>query len=78
MRKKLARLFRKIATRLDNPYPAQLWNRAVDLVNSAETFTGASGEFKRHKVYAQLIKDYPMVSHNDIGLMIELIIKERN
>ena len=36
----------------------------------------ASGEAKRHRVYAQMIKDHPEALKNHIGLAIELGIME--
>ena len=35
-----------------------------------------SGEYKRHQVYARLIKRFPDVPRRDIGLAIELAVRE--
>lgn len=35
----------------------------------------ASGEAKRHRVYAQLIKDFPQAEHKDLAFAIELVMQ---
>ena len=35
---------------------------------------GLSGEYKRHQVYAQLIKEYPGMDRKKIALAIELAV----
>jgi hypothetical protein len=78
MRIKIAALLRRIATWLTPAYPDKLWERAVELTNAADSFIDASGEYKRAKVYAQLIKDFPTMRRRDIALLIEVIMQERN
>jgi hypothetical protein len=36
---------------------------------------GGSGEAKRHRVYAQLMKDFPEIAHKDLAFAIELVIQ---
>lgn len=36
-----------------------------------------SGEFKRHQVYADLIKEFPQIPHRDISLAIEMAVRTR-
>jgi len=55
----------------DDPLKA----RATVLINAAESFD-ASGEYKRHKVYAQLLKEYPDQKKHDLALIMELIIQD--
>ena len=38
--------------------------RAIDTMN-------VSGEYKRHHVYAQLLKEFPQTRKRDVGLAIE-------
>lgn len=82
MLKFISDLLRKLADLLYYPtkadkYPLKIWGRTVELINAADTFTDASGEFKRHKVYAQLIKEFPELRHRDIALLIEVVMQER-
>ena len=61
----------------DNEKAAEaLHNRTKELVTAAHSFKDASGEYKRHRVYAQLIKEFPIVEHRDIGHLIELVLQE--
>ncbi len=55
------------------------WPSTLVLARTAQLCTQwdgheASGEYKRHQVYAQLIKDFPRVSKRTIGLAIELAL----
>jgi hypothetical protein len=49
--------------------------RAEVLVREQEAFTDTSGEYKRHQVYAKLIKEFPDVRQRDLGLAIELAVQ---
>lgn len=40
-----------------------------------ETYTAASGEYKRHQVLAKLIKAFPNASKRDLGMAIEMAVK---
>lgn len=75
MRSKLAKWIRKIAAKIDPPYSKKLWNRTLELIKAAESFENASGEYKRHRVYAQLIKDFPSLKKSDIAFLIEVVIQ---
>jgi len=52
------------------PSPA-LVERARVLCREQEQ-PGVSGEYKRHQVYARLIKEYPAAAKRTLGLAIEL------
>ena len=47
--------------------------RVHELVD-AQVHREASGEAKRHAVYAQLIKDFPAISHRNIAMAIEIAL----
>lgn len=50
----------------------ELIKAAIPLVKAAEQFAaGTSGEFKRHWVYAQLVKQFPRHPKHEIGLRLE-------
>ena len=57
--------------------PTALWpteemlHRAKALSAAQET-PGLSGEYKRHQVFAQMLKEYPSVKRRTISLAIEL------
>ena len=34
------------------------------------------GEWKRHQVYARLIKEFPQISRKDLGLAIEIAVQK--
>ena len=36
----------------------------------------AAGEWKRHQVYARLLKQFPVASHRDLALALELSVRE--
>jgi hypothetical protein len=50
--------------------PAPFLLRARELTATAELLD-ASGEYKRHTVYAQLIKEFPQVAKRVLSLAIE-------
>lgn len=45
--------------------------RAKQLVAEAEQLKDVSGEYKRHVVYSQLIKEFPNVSKRILSMQIE-------
>lgn len=45
--------------------------RARELVTEADTVADVSGEWKRHQVYAKLLKEFPGNRKRDLGLAIE-------
>jgi hypothetical protein len=51
--------------------------RTIELVRAQDHPT-ASGEYKRHQVYARLIKEFPAEKHRTLGLEIELALQEIN
>ena len=54
------------------PAETQLSKRALELCHVADSYAiGTSGEYKRHQVYASLIKEFPHLPRNEIGLVIE-------
>lgn len=51
-------------------------DHASKLVLEAEKkWPEASGEYKRHQVYSQLLKAFPMASKRDLAYAIELAIQ---
>lgn len=56
-----------------DPLDAMAWQ----LVELAERIPETSGEYKRHWVYARLLKDFPMRPKRDAALAIELAIQAR-
>ena len=36
-----------------------------------------SGEYRRHQVYAELIKEFPKTPHRDLSLAIEMAVRAR-
>jgi hypothetical protein len=51
--------------------------RAKALIGEAEGFAeGTSGEYKRHYVYAQLLKEFPEESRRNLGFLIEQVLQE--
>ncbi len=71
MRKIVIKLLYKLLDWLESVEPTSLDLRASVLVRQAEALQDVSGEWKRHQVYAQLMKEYPEVSKRDISLVIE-------
>jgi len=50
-------------------------DRAKILVTSIDK-AEQSGEWKRHQVYARLIKEFPQISRKDLGLAIEIAVQK--
>lgn len=59
------------------PQPSgEVYTEAMRLALVAqETYTAASGEYKRHQVFAKLIKTFPEASKRDLGMAIEMAVK---
>lgn len=86
MKTRLIQWLRQLATWLEGPAPAAiiaeydalLRVRVLALVARADAFAeGTSGEYKRHAVYAQLLKEFPDRDGRDLSLAIELALQER-
>jgi hypothetical protein len=76
MAKLLAKWLRRSAEWLAPPVvepPPRFYVRAEELAHIAETTyaLGTSGEYKRSRVYAQLIKEFPTVPKYMLGMAIE-------
>lgn len=56
------------------PSPLQIAAEAAVLRVEANSAVGTSGEYKRHQVYAKLLKKFPDLPKRDIGLAIELAV----
>lgn len=55
----------------------ELYLHALDLVAQHEVHN-QEGEWKRHQVFARLVKDFPLKNKNEIGLVIEAANQEVN
>ena len=65
-----------LLNKLESPQdlPAYM-DRAKILVTSIDK-AEQSGEWKRHQVYARLIKEFPQISRKDLGLAIEIAVQK--
>lgn len=63
----LLRLLAWLGPEPDTPWLA----RARELTADAERYGHRSGEWRRHVVYARLIKEFPMVSRRELSKAIE-------
>ena len=61
------------AWRMRGAFDPVLLARAKQLVGTFNDVEG-SGEYKRHQVYARLIKEFPTYQHRHIALAIEIAI----
>lgn len=43
-------------------------------VKKYEENRGVTSEYKRHQVYAHVLKEFPGMPHHEVGLAIELVI----
>jgi len=58
--------------------PDPLRDRTRVLTKQADQLApGTSGEYKRHKVYSQLMKEFPQVEKRRLSLTIEQVLQER-
>lgn len=71
----ITRFLRRLASWIE-PNKDALLNVAARLIDVQET-TKASGEAKRHQVYAALIKAFPLESKRDLAFAIEQVLQER-
>lgn len=74
MRHNIANTLHKIAAKIDVD-PSDLRGRTVQLVQEAELLD-ASGEYKRHQVYARLIKEFPLAAKREIAFCIEETVRD--
>ena len=56
----------------------ELRRRTLELVHAQDAHQAATGEYKRHQVFARLIKEFPGEKHRTLGLQIELALQETN
>lgn len=70
MREYIARVLINIANWLVKANPPELL-RARELTMLAENLKEVSGEYKRHIVYAQLIKEFPQAPKRFLSMQIE-------
>lgn len=69
MKTRLIRLLKRVLRYLEPDSPALA--RARALVAAADALKDASGEYKRHQVYARLLKEFPRESKRAISRAIE-------
>lgn len=51
--------------------------RAVELTRAAEqAFPDTSGEYKRHQVYARLLKEFPTTKKSEVGYALERAVRD--
>jgi hypothetical protein len=75
MKRKLVALLKWLLQVLEPPESDELRDRAIVLVRQFESVP-QSGEFKRHQVYAQLLKEFPSVAKHKVSLAIEQAISQ--
>ena len=74
----LRRVLRWLLRKLEDSLMSRLTLVATTLVAAQERENpDTSGEYKRHQVYAKMLKTFPAVRRRDIGLAIELAIQEQ-
>lgn len=61
----------KAAWHMQKSFDPVLLERVAELVAHADQVDG-SGEYKRHQVYARLIKEYPATPRSTLALAIEV------
>ncbi len=82
MRHRLATWLHHLANWIWSPPPRAVENpvlaRALVLVAAVDTATdpAASGEFKRHTVYARLTKEFPTARRRDVSLLLEAAVQQ--
>ncbi len=81
LRRALAAILASALAWVDPPPPEgapdPLMERTRELVTWAQTAKHASGEYKRHQVLAQLMKDFPDARQRDLAYAIERVMQER-
>lgn len=75
LKSKIVQLLKRLLRWLEVPENVELFKRALELILSIDKLS-TSGEHKRHQVYAQLIKEFPDVPKNKLGLVIEQVIDQ--
>ena len=61
------------AWRMRKAFDPVLLARAKELAFAID-FNEGSGEYKRHQVYARLIKEFPSTKHRHLALAIEIAL----
>ena len=74
MRARIVRLLKWLLRKAAPPIADALLARTAVLVQEAEALA-ASGEYKRHVVYARLIKEFPSRLKRDIAFAIEQVLQ---
>lgn len=67
----------KLALKYVEVHRDDILKAAIDLVKDQETNSSASGESKRHQVYAALIKLFPDVPKTTLSMAIEQAMSYR-
>lgn len=82
LRERVALWLHRVAAWIWTPPPRAVENpvlaRALVLVDAVDTAADpeASGEFKRHIVYARLLKEFPTTRRRDVGLLVEAAVQQ--
>lgn len=82
LRQRVSLWLHHVATWIWAPPPRTVENpvlaRALVLVDAVNTAadSSASGEFKRHVVYAKLLKEFPATRRRDVALLIEAAVQQ--
>ncbi len=82
LRRRVSLWLHRVATWIWSPPPRTVENpvlaRALVLVDAVgrSADPAASGEFKRHTVYARLLKEFPATRRRDVGLFIEAAVQQ--
>lgn len=80
MKKHIISWLRRLADWLEGPLPVSpihdtVKRRAKELTEQLEEVVHTSGEYKRHIVYATLLKEFPDEPKRYIALQIELALQ---
>ena len=82
LRQRVSLWLHRVAAWIWTPPPRPVENpvlaRALVLVDAVERAVdpAASGEFKRHMVYARLLKEFPAIRHRDVALFVETAVQQ--
>lgn len=82
LRRRVALALHRVAAWIWTPPPQTVANpvlaRALVLVDAVDRSAdpAASGEFKRHTVYARLLKEFPATRRRDVALFIEASVQQ--
>ena len=70
-------VFEKLAEKNFPHLDKEVW-RARELAKREESRHGhLGGEYRRHQVYAKLIKEFPHTAKRDLGLSVELAVQDK-